>query len=261
MGFRTRRSDDRADAPTNGRGIGLRRRGGEQAGDGEGERRLAGAVRAGDRKRPTGADVEVDTGRGGNGSVTRDGEVACDEQHGLLCRFRTGRCGSLRLRGFAAPLSNRGRAGDRGRAGGACGSLRLRGFAAPLSNRVRGGIRGRQPDARRLEPLGVRGEHLIRAPIGQHATRPDHHHAVHMRRPRVDAVLDDDERRAARFDGPQHGVAHLAHAVGIELRRRLVEQQQARPHRQCAGKREPLLLPARQRRGGVVQRQLEPDRP
>ncbi len=76
-----------------------------------------------------------------------------------------------------------------------------------------------------------------------------------------DAMLDHDERRAGLVARRlRHGVAHLVHAGGIEVRRRLVEQDEAGAHREHPGERESLPLPARERGRGVIEREIEADR-
>ncbi len=63
------------------------------------------------------------------------------------------------------------------------------------------------------------------------------------------ARLDAPPARSSRPAAPaaRHRIAgHHAGAVGIEIRRRLVEHQQSRRRRQHPGDRDPLLLPARE---------------
>ncbi len=56
------------------------------------------------------------------------------------------------------------------------------------------------------------------------------------------------------------GIPHLAHAVGVEVRGRFVEQQQLGAHGEHPGERQPLLLPAGETRGRMIERQVETDR-
>ena len=97
-------------------------------------------------------------------------------------------------------------------------------------------------------------------PDAASAGAPSTMHPVHERQPHVEAVLDDDERRAGGLERAPHGVAHLGDARRVEVGGRLVEQDHARPHREHAGEREPLLLPTREGRGRPVERHVEPDR-
>ena len=60
-----------------------------------------------------------------------------------------------------------------------------------------------------------------------------------------EVVRAHHDRRAARVD-VAHDVFHRARGLGVEARRRLVEEQHFRPQRPRAREREPLLLAARQ---------------
>jgi hypothetical protein len=57
-------------------------------------------------------------------------------------------------------------------------------------------------------------------------------------------LVAHDQHRHAVARELSHDREHLAHELGIERRGRLVEQHDARAHRQRAGDRHPLLLPA-----------------
>ena len=72
-------------------------------------------------------------------------------------------------------------------------------------------------------------------------------------------MLDHDEGRSPALDHPGDGVAHLLNAVGIEVGGRFVKDDEARPHGNDRGERQALLLPARERAGGVIQRNVESD--
>jgi hypothetical protein len=65
-------------------------------------------------------------------------------------------------------------------------------------------------------------------------------------------VLDQDHRYIAPLRDTTEHFADGTSAVGVEVRGRLVEEQHARPEREDPSDREALLLPARERRGGVV---------
>ena len=58
-------------------------------------------------------------------------------------------------------------------------------------------------------------------------------------------VRHDDHRHAVVREIPHH-VEHLADHLGVERRRRLVEEDQLRLHRERTGDRDPLLLAARE---------------
>ena len=116
-----------------------------------------------------------------------------------------------------------------------------------------------QPDARGAQLLGPGAEHVARARPS--ASRPPAAPSTTMRS--TTGSQTDTRCSITTSVAPvssatrRHGVAHLADAVGIEVRGRLVEQDDARPHREHAGQRESLPLPARQLRGRVIERQVE----
>ena len=73
-----------------------------------------------------------------------------------------------------------------------------------------------------------------------------------------DLVRDDDERRAVAGE-PADDVEHLADELGVERRRRLVEEQHLRRERERPGDRDALLLAARELPRVVVGLVGEPD--
>ena len=89
--------------------------------------------------------------------------------------------------------------------------------------------------------------------------RIHHDDAVDDGQPDLGAVLDDDEGGAGLRRDVGDGVAHLAHADGVEVGRRLVEQDEAGVHGDDAGEGEALLLAARELRGVVTERRGEAD--
>ena len=94
-----------------------------------------------------------------------------------------------------------------------------------------------------------------RRPVGDHpAARAQHHHAVDQVQHLGDPVLDEDERGPAVGQRCADGVADEGRAGGVEVGRRLVEQQQARAAGDRAGQREPLLFAAGERGGRPVAR-------
>ncbi|BDZ63174.1 hypothetical protein GCM10025877_01120 [Agromyces mangrovi Wang et al. 2018] len=118
----------------------------------------------------------------------------------------------------------------------------------------------RQPDAVACELRRSIGEHGIGRPVGHDAARgAEHDDPVDHGQPGVDAVLDHDEGCPGLAGDAVDGVAHLTHPDRVEVRGRFVEQQQAGSHGERTGQREALLLPAREVRGRVVERQVEAD--
>ncbi len=85
----------------------------------------------------------------------------------------------------------------------------------------------------------ILGSALLLDPAAVH-----HHHPVGHRR-RFDLIVGDEDRGHAEFalDAADLG-AHREPQPGVEVRQRLVEQQQVRPLDQRAGERHALLLPA-----------------
>ncbi len=73
------------------------------------------------------------------------------------------------------------------------------------------------------------------------------------RGPHVDTVLDDDHGRARALDDGLDGGAHLSDAARVQVRGGLVQEQQARAHREDRRQGQALLLPARQLRRRMIQ--------
>ena len=122
------------------------------------------------------------------------------------------------------------------------------------------GCAPRHPDARSGEGGADPGEHLVRAAVGeQGAARREHDDPVDELPPHVDAVLDHDEGGLGALEHAGHGVPHLDHAVGIEVRGRLVEKEQAGAHGEHPREREALLLAAGELARRMAQRQVESD--
>ena len=68
----------------------------------------------------------------------------------------------------------------------------------------------------------------------------------------------DEHAGPIRDEAPQRAPDERR-TVGVEVRRRLVEQQHVRAERQRPGDRQPLLLPAGERGGGMIAAVGEPD--
>jgi len=66
-------------------------------------------------------------------------------------------------------------------------------------------------------------------------------------------AMGDDDRRAALHQARERGL-HGGFALGVEVRRRLVEDQHARVRDDRARERDPLLLPARELRAALADR-------
>ncbi len=73
-------------------------------------------------------------------------------------------------------------------------------------------------------------------------------------------MLDHHERRAGRLEHAGDGIPDLDDPGGVEVRGRLIEQQQAGSHREHPGECEALALPAREGARRAVERDLEADR-
>ena len=86
----------------------------------------------------------------------------------------------------------------------------------------------------------------------------EHQDAVDVIDPRLHAVLDDDERRAGGLGGADGGVAQDGHSLGVDVGGGLVQADHPGAHRQHAGQRKALLLPAGELGGRVVQRHVQP---
>ena len=136
------------------------------------------------------------------------------------------------------------------------------GEAAPVQQHLSRGVgrggrqRGRDarnPDPRRCELRSAGAEHGVRRAVGDDAVRAEDDHAVHERQPDVDPVLHDDEGGARGVEHASDRVADLRDARGVEVRGRFVEEQESRSHRERAGERQALLLPAGERLGRAVQ--------
>ncbi|WBM80556.1 hypothetical protein KIV56_03695 [Cryobacterium breve] len=119
----------------------------------------------------------------------------------------------------------------------------------------------RHPDPGRCEPFALGLQHGAGRPVGQDSAGGiEHDDPVDEVLPHGDPVFDHDQGRSGGVEGTTDGVAHLDHAVGVEVGGRLVEQEQARPHGQHAGEGEALFLAAAERGGGVIERQPQADR-
>ena len=113
------------------------------------------------------------------------------------------------------------------------------------------------PDARGREGRTPGVEDLCgRAVRGDAAAGLQDEDAVDEVDPLVHTVIDDDEGRGGRRDG----APDLVRARVVEVRGGLVQQEEARLHREHTGDREALSLAAGQVRGGAIERVGEPHR-
>ena len=71
----------------------------------------------------------------------------------------------------------------------------------------------------------------------------------------------DDHRHPELLGEAAHEVQDLRDELRVERARDLVEEHELRVHRECAGDRDPLLLPAREAVGELLGLLLEPDSP
>ena len=177
------------------------------------KRRFSGAIRANDAGGDAALDRQVDAGPHGGGLVVADRQV--------------------------------GDAGDGGILGRGRGDL---GGGADLGGDVVAG----KPDAALAQGVALLVEDLVEGAVGSDATVGHHDDAVHEGRPHVHAMLDDHHRRARASHNGLDGGAHLGDATRIQVRGRLVQEQQARAHRENRRERQALLLPARQLRRRMI---------
>ena len=106
----------------------------------------------------------------------------------------------------------------------------------------------RDPDSRVGESGSVVSEHVTRGAVGNDAIAClDHDHSIDEGERLVDPVLDQQERGAEALQHAPENGAHLRSPIRVEVRRRLIEQQQPGPKRQRSRQREALLLAARER--------------
>ena len=185
------------------------------------KRRFSGAIRANDAGGDAALDRQVDAGPHGGGLVVADRQV--------------------------------GDAGDGGILGRGRGDL---GGGADLGGDVVAG----KPDAALAQGVALLVEDLVEGAVGSDATVGHHDDAVHEGRPHVHAMLDDHHRRARAFHDGLNGGAHLSDAARIQVRGRLVQEQQARAHRENRRERQALLLPARQLRRRMIKGHIQAHR-
>ena len=113
--------------------------------------------------------------------------------------------------------------------------------------------RAGHPDAQRVESRAFAREDLRRCAISDDAAaRLEDDDAVDERQRVRDAVLDEHERPRAVLGEAREDRPHERRAFRIQIRRRFVQQQQARTKRDRPGDRESLLLAARERVGAVI---------
>ena len=103
-----------------------------------------------------------------------------------------------------------------------------------------------QPDASGLELLGVPAEDPVRVPVrNQLAVATQGDDPRDERQDLLETVLDQHHGRRVALDDPPQQVYDHRGSFRVEVRRWLVEQNQARPQRQHAGDGQALLLAAR----------------
>ena len=129
---------------------------------------------------------------------------------------------------------------------------------APIVGRIPG-----HPDAGRDEFIAhrARRKEQLGAPVVRHSPAGfQHDDPVHVRRPGVEAVFDDQQRCPGGVQRLDDRIADLKDPGRVEVRRGFVEQHQARSHGKDSGEGQPLFLPARKRARRMVQRNVQADR-
>ena len=203
------------------------RDGGQQAGEGQGKRRLSRAVGADDAGRHPAFDRHVDPAAHGGGGVVSDRQAS--------------------------------RAHNRERRRGLQGRLptpRFRGGQRPHPG---GDVVAGKPDAAIAQLLAALLEDLVQGAVGRDRTVRDHDDTIHEGGPHVDPVFDDDQGRARALHDRLDGAANLRNAHRVEVRGRLIQEKEVRTHRQDGRQREALLLAPRQLRRRMVEGDIQAD--
>ena len=186
----------------------------KEAREGERERRFSGTVSANDAGGDPARDRQVDAAAHGGSFFVADRQV--------------------------------GDAGDRGGLRRGRGDL---GGGADLGGDIVAG----KPDAALAQGVALLRKDLSQGAVGGNRAVRDHDDAVHEGGPHVDAVLHDDHGRARALDDGLDGGAHLGDAARVQVRGGLVQEQQARAHREDRRERQALLLTARQLRRRMIE--------
>ncbi len=116
---------------------------------------------------------------------------------------------------------------------------------------------GRVPTRRPPPGAPLRAEHLRGRAVRDDPAGADHDDPREEGQPHLETMLHHHEGGGTRGEHPLHRIPHLAHALRVEVRRRLVQQHESGAHREHAGQGEALLLAARERRGRMVERHVE----
>ena len=198
---------------------------GQQARQGQGRGRFACPIRTDDSEGLTGAQAQVQSGRGGGGHArSSNAEPICAQQNlAEAARRPTDSCG---------PASARG-----------------------------GGVL-RHPDAAADERFGqVRiGEDLLGRTLGDDPVTAQHDDTVDVLGPQLHPVFDDEHGRLCLGLHGEHGIADLGRRGGIDIGRRFVEDDDLRGHRMDPGQSQPLLLPTGQGSTRMLRGQIESHR-
>ena len=203
------------------------RDGGQQAGEGQGERRLSRAVRADDAGRHPAFNRHIDPAAHGGGRVVSDRQIV---------RARNRACGRGRRGRLPIP--------------------RFRGGQRPG---LGGDVIAGKPDAAIAQLPTALLEDLVQGSVGRDPGVGDDDHAINQGRPHVDPVFDDDQGCARALHDRLDGAANLRNAHRVEVRGRLIQEEEARPHRQDGRQREALLLAPRQLRRRMVEGDIQAD--
>ena len=113
------------------------------------------------------------------------------------------------------------------------------------------------PDAGRGEIGASVAQHRVRRAVGDDDASLEDHDPIDQRLPGRYPMLDDNEGGSRLVDDAGDGIPHLLDAVGVEIGRRFVKDDEAWPHRDDGGERQPLLLPSRQSGRRVIQRHVK----
>ena len=93
------------------------------------------------------------------------------------------------------------------------------------------------PDARAGETVTVVGNDPADRGVDKQLAFPQHHAPINHPLPGSNPVLNNDHGRAGLRGHPGDGVHHLLHPGRIQVRGRLIQHNDVRPHRQHAGER------------------------
>ena len=100
-----------------------------------------------------------------------------------------------------------------------------------------------------LLQLSVMPKHLLWCPVIELLSSAHHHEAIRIFRDILHAVRHKDHREPALLPQLTDLIENLVASLRIQSRRRLIENQHLRPHRQHSGDRNAALLASRELKG------------